>query len=106
MMAYFYLFLAIILGTISNSFANIADGFTKVTASIISILSIIVCMYCLSQVMKFLPVGITYASFAGLCIILTSIVGLLKFNQTPNIYSFIGMILIITGVVVVNIFNK
>ena len=105
-MAYFYLFLAVILGTISNSFANIADGFTKVTASIISILTIIVCMYCLSHVMKFLPVGITYASFAGLCIILTAIVGLLKFNQMPNIYSFIGMILIIAGVVVVNVFNK
>jgi len=106
MIAYFYLFLAVILGTISNSFANIANGFTKVTASIISILAIIFCMYCLSQVMKILPVSITYASFAGLCIILTAIVGIFKFNQTPNIYSFIGMILIIVGVVVVNIFNK
>ena len=105
-MSYFYLFLAVILGTISNSFANIANGFTKVTASVISILAIIFCMYCLSQVMKTLPVGITYASFAGLCIILTALVGFFKFNQTPNIYSFIGMILIIAGVVVVNIFNK
>ena len=63
-------------------------------------------MYCLSQVMKTIPVGITYASFAGLCIILTVLVGFFKFNQTPNIYSFIGMILIIAGVVIVNIFNK
>tara|TARA_Y100000588_G_C13600798_1_gene646985 strand:- start:380 stop:553 length:174 start_codon:yes stop_codon:yes gene_type:complete len=56
--------------------------------------------------MKFLPVGITYASFAGLCIIATVVVGIIRLNQIPNLYSFIGLTFIITGVILVNIMGK
>ena len=63
-------------------------------------------MYTLSIVMKTIPVGITYASFAGLCILATSLVGVLKFNQIPNIFTIIGLVLIITGVLIVNILGK
>ena len=56
--------------------------------------------------MKSIPVGITYASFAGLCIIATTIVGIYKFNQMPNIYTVIGLILIIAGVLIVNLLGK
>ena len=63
-------------------------------------------MYSLSIVMKTIPVGITYASFAGLCILATSLVGFLKFNQIPNIFTIIGLVLIITGVLIVNILGK
>ena len=89
-----------------NSFANSAQGFTKFIPSLLSMLTIIFCMYCLSQVMKSIPVGITYASFAGLCIIATVLIGIIKFNQMPNIYSFIGLILIISGVLIVNLLGK
>ena len=63
-------------------------------------------MYALSLVMKSIPVGITYASFAGLCIIATSIVGIYKFNQMPDIYTIAGLILIIAGVLIVNLLGK
>ena len=63
-------------------------------------------MFSLSHVMKSLPVGITYASFAGLCIIFTSLFSLFKFNQTPNFYVFIGLIFIIIGVVLVNLLGQ
>ena len=106
MIAYFYLFLAVILGTASNSFANSAQGFTKLIPSLLSMLTIIFCMYCLSQVMKSIPVGITYASFAGLCIIATVLIGIIKFNQMPNLYSFIGLAMIILGVIIVNLLDK
>ena len=106
MIAYFYLFLAVILGTASNTFANSSEGFIKFVPSLLSILTIIFCMYCLSQVMKSIPVGITYTSFAGLCIIATVLVGIIKFNQMPNTYSFIGLILIISGVIIVNLLGK
>ena len=106
MMGYLYLFLAVVFGTTSNIFANIANGFSKITPSLFSVITIIICMYCLSQVMKFLPVGITYASFAGLCIIATTIVGIFRFNQVPNIYSFVGLFLIIIGVILVNTMEK
>ena len=53
--------------------------------------------------MKVLPIGATYASFAGLTIIATATVGIIKFNQVPNIYTIIGLGLIIIGVVMVNL---
>ena len=62
-------------------------------------------MYGLSNVMKIIPIGVTYASFAGLCIIATTAVGIVKYNQIPNLYTIIGLCLIISGVVIVNLFG-
>ena len=103
---YIFLIIAIFLGTASNSFAKSAEGFTLLIPSIISAITIILCMYALSNVMKSIPIGITYASFAGLTIIATTVVGVIKFNQIPNFYSIIGIILIIIGVLMVNLMNK
>ena len=104
--AYIILIIAVFLGTASNSFAKSADGFTLLVPSLITAITIVACMYTLSIVMKTIPVGITYASFAGLCILATSLVGVLKFNQIPNIFTIIGLVLIITGVLIVNILGK
>ena len=101
--AYIILLIAVILGTASNSFAKSAQGFTLLIPSIITAVTIVGCMYTLSLVMKSIPVGITYASFAGLCIIATAAVGVIKFNQEPNFYTIIGLILIISGVLIVNL---
>ena len=60
----------------------------------------------LSMVMKNIPMGITYASFAGLTIIATVIVGIIRFNQMPNLYSMIGLGLIIIGVLMVNLLGN
>ena len=104
--AYIILIVAIILGTVSNGFAKSAQGFTLLFPSIITAITIVGCMFTLSLVMKTIPVGITYASFAGLCIVATTIVGIFKFNQTPDIFTFIGLILIIAGVLIVNLIGK
>jgi len=104
--AYIILIIAVILGTASNSFAKSADGFTLLIPSIITAITIVACMYALSLVMKSIPVGITYASFAGLCIVATSVVGVIKFQQIPNFYTLIGLILIISGVVLVNLLGN
>ena len=74
--AYIVLIIAVILGTAANGFAKGAQGFTIFIPSILTAITIVGCMYTLSIVMKSIPVGITYASFAGLCIIATSIVGI------------------------------
>ena len=103
---YIFLFLAIIFGTASNSFAKSAEGFTQWIPSISSAITIVLCMYALSNVMKVVPVGVTYASFAGLCIIATSVVGIIKFNQFPNFYTIVGLSLIIIGVSMVNLLGK
>ena len=104
--SYIFLIAAVILGTASNIFAKEAEGFTKVFPSILSALTIVLCMYCLSQVMKTISAGYTYATFAGLCIIATTIIGVLRFNQWPNFYAFIGLIFIVIGVVMVNLLGK
>ena len=99
-----YLFLvgAVFLGVTSNSFAKSAEGFTLLVPSIITAITIVLCMYALSLVMKNIPMGITYASFEGLTIIATAVVGILRFNQVPNLYSLLGLSFIIVGVLMVN----
>ena len=104
--AYFILISAVVLGTDVNGFAKSSQGFTLVVPSILTALTIVGCMYALSLVMKNIPVGITYASFAGLCIVATVIVGVLKFNQVPNLYSLIGLGFIIIGVLMVNLLGN
>ena len=104
--AYIILIIAVALGTAANGFAKSAQGFTVLVPSIITAITIVLCMFTLSLVMKVIPVGITYASFAGLCIIATVLVGVFKFNQTPNLYTNIGLALIIIGVLMVNLIGK
>ena len=104
--AYIVLILAVILGTAANGFAKGANGFTLLMPSLLTAITIIGCMFALSIVMKTIPVGITYASFAGLCIIATTIVGMYKFNQMPDLYSIVGLALIISGVLIVNLLGK
>ena len=104
--SYLFLALAVFLGVTSNSFAKNAEGFTLLFPSIITAITIVLCMYALSMVMKNIPMGITYASFAGLTIIATVVVGVIRFDQMPNIYSMIGLFLIIVGVLMVNLLGN
>ena len=104
--AYIILIIAVVLGTASNGFAKGAQGFTVLLPSIITAVTIVGCMYTLSLVMKSIPVGITYASFAGLCIIATTIVGMYKFKQIPDLYTMLGLALLIAGVLIVNLLGK
>ena len=104
--AYIVLILAVILGTAANGFAKGADGFTLLIPSLLTAITIVGCMFTLSIVMKTIPVGITYASFAGLCIVATTFVGIYKFNQMPDLYTLIGLALIISGVLIVNLLGK
>ena len=104
--SYLFLGVAVFLGVTSNSFAKSAEGFTLFIPSVITAITIVLCMYALSLVMKNIPMGITYASFAGLTIIATVIVGVIRFNQIPNLYSLIGLALIIIGVLMVNLLGN
>ena len=104
--AYIILIIAVVLGTAANGFAKSANGFTLLAPSLLTAITIVGCMFTLSIVMKTIPVGITYASFAGLCIVATTIVGIYKFNQMPNLYSIVGLVFIIVGVLMVNLLEK
>ena len=104
--SYLFLGIAVLLGVTSNSFAKSAGGFTLLFPSVITAITIVLCMYALSLVMKNIPMGITYASFAGLTIIATVVVGIIRFNQVPNLYSIIGLAFIIVGVLMVNLLGN
>ena len=106
MVSYLFLALAVVLGTAANTFAKSAEGFTLWVPSILTAITIVACMYSLSQVMKTIPVGVTYASFAGITIIATTVIGVIKFSQMPNLYTIMGLGLIIAGVLMVNLMGK
>ena len=103
---YLYLFFAVILGIASNGFLKTTNGFTNLLPTIFCIISIVLCIFCLSKVMMLIPVGFAYATYGGLTITAVTIFGILKYNQLPNIYGTIGIILIIIGVILVNYLGK
>ena len=103
---YIYLVLAIVTGIASNGFLKTTEGFTKLTPSIFCAISIIICLFCLSKAMTIIPVGFTYATYGALTITAVTLFGIFKYNQTPNFYGTIGLILIISGVILLNLFGK
>ena len=103
-----YLFLAngIIFWIASNSFSKISEGFTKFTPSILCILFMCITMFSISKAMSTLPVGFAYSTYSGLTVTGVLLFAMIKYNQVPNIYATIGIILIIIGVVMVNYLGK
>ncbi len=105
-MAYLYLAVAIIAEIIATSALKASEEFTKLVPSAIVIIGYGVAFYCLTLVLRNIPVGITYAIWAGLGIVLIAIVGAVLFRQVPDIPAVLGMTLIVSGVVVINVFSK
>ena len=103
---YIFLILATITGVTSNSFLKTTEGFTKLWPTLFCIANMIICIFCLSKAMSVIPVGFTYATYGALTITAVTIFGILKYNQSPNTYGTLGLILIITGVILLNMFGK
>ena len=103
---YIYLILAIVTGIASNGFLKTTEGFTKLTPTIFCVTSIVICLFCISKAMTIIPVGFTYATYGALTITAVTLFGIFKYNQTPNIYGTIGLVLIISGVILLNLFGK
>ena len=98
--------LAIVTGIASNGFLKTTEGFTKLNPTIFCVTSIIVCLFCISKAMTIIPVGFTYATYGALTITAVTLFGVFKYNQTPNLYGTIGLVLIIIGVMLLNVFGK
>ena len=103
---YFFLLFSIILGITANGFLKTTHGFTNLFPTIVCVTSIILCLFCLAKAMMTIPVGFTYATYGGLTITAVTIFGILKYNQTPNIYGILGIALIIIGVIMVNYLGR
>lgn len=106
-MKYFiFLFIAIIFETIGTSCLKASEQFSKLIPSIIAITAYLGSFYFLGLTLKVIPVGIAYAIWSGVGIVLISIIGLLLFNQKLDLPAIVGLALIIAGVVVINLFSK
>jgi small multidrug resistance pump len=105
-MAYLYLSIAIIAEVAATSALKASAEFTKLIPSLIVVIGYIVAFYFMTLVLRYIPVGITYAVWAGVGIVLVVIVGAILYGQIPDIPAVIGMGLIISGVVVIHVFSR
>ena len=103
---YIYLIIGIFTGIASNGFLKTTEGFTKLNPTIFCVTSIVICLFCLSKAMTIIPVGFTYATYGALTITAVTLFGIFKYNQTPNLYGTVGLVLIIAGVILLNLFGK
>lgn len=105
-MKFIYLALAIIFEVIGSSCMKASDGFTKWLPTLIVAIAYLICFYFLSLALKYMPLGLAYAIWGGLGIVLTAIVSVVIFKQSMDLPAIIGIVLIVAGVGVMNFFSK
>ncbi len=105
-MAYFYLAIAIIAEVAATSALKASAEFTRLVPSLIVIVGYGIAFYCMTLVLRSIPVGVTYAIWAGLGIVLVTIVGAILYKEIPDLPAVIGIGLIIAGVVVINVYSN
>ena len=105
-MNYIYLFAAIVCEVIATSALKAAAGFSRSWPSVIVIVGYGLAFYCLSLTMRTIPIGIAYAIWSGVGIVLIALVGLLFYRQPLDAPALIGMALILAGVLIINVFSK
>jgi small multidrug resistance pump len=106
MHAYWYLGIAIVFEVIATSALRAAEGFTRFVPAVIVVIGYGVSFYCLSMTLKSIPVGMVYAIWSGLGIVLVSIVAYVVYQQKLDLPALIGMGFIIAGVLIINLFSK
>lgn len=105
-MVYVYLLLAIVSEVIATSALKPAMGFTRLLPSMVVVCGYGFSFYLLSIVFQTLPVGMTYAVWSGLGIVLITLIGVFAFKQIPDWPAILGMVLIVAGVAVIHLFSK
>ena len=105
-MAYALLALAIVSEVTGSTFLVKSEDFTKLVPSILVFIFYVISFYLLSHVLKTIPLGIAYAIWSGIGIILTACIGFFIFRQSLDLPAVIGIVMIMGGVIVMNVFSK
>ena len=105
-LGYFFLVIGIASGISANSFAKISEGFSMLNPTLACLFFMFICMFSLSKAMTVIPIGFTYATYGGLTITAIALFGIIKYNQVPNNFGLLGILLIITGVILINTLGK
>lgn len=101
-----FLFIAILFETVATTALKASEQFSKIIPGAITIVGYAAAFYFLSLALKTIPVGVAYAIWSGVGIILITLVGIFIFKQIPDLPAIIGLILIILGVIIINVFSK
>ncbi|QER39994.1 multidrug efflux SMR transporter [Acinetobacter suaedae] len=101
-----FLFIAIIAEVIATSALKSSDGFSKPIASVVVVVGYIVAFYFLSLTLKAIPVGIAYAIWSGVGIVLITTVAWFMFGQKLDLWGIVGIALIMSGVLILNLLSK
>ena len=105
-MAYIYLALAILAEVVATSAVKASDGFTRLVPSLIVIVGYGLTLFFFSLTVKDIPVGVAYAFWSGLGVVLITITAALIYKQVPDFAAIVGMMLIIAGVATIQLFSK
>jgi Membrane transporters of cations and cationic drugs len=101
-----FLSVAIAAEVVATSALKASEGFTRLWPSVLVVCGYLIAFYCLSLTLRTIPVGVAYAIWSGVGIVLVSLIAWLGFGQKLDFPAMIGMALIVSGVVVMNIFSK
>jgi len=105
-MAYLYLALAILAEMVATSALKASEEFTKLVPSIVVLIGYGAAFYFMTLVLRTIPIGVTYAIWSGVGIVLIAIVGAIFYKEIPDLPAVIGMGLIISGVIVIHLFSN
>ncbi|MGE0284320.1 MAG: multidrug efflux SMR transporter [Rhizobiaceae bacterium] len=97
---------AIAFEVVATSALKETQGFTRLVPSLIAIIGYGLAFYFLSLTLKVLPVGVMYAIWSGAGIVLVAIIGWLLFRQSLDVPALIGIVLILAGVLIINLFSQ
>src|SRR5690349_17547478 len=106
MNGYAWLTIAIVAEVIATSALKASDGFTKTLPSVVTSIGYAIAFYCMSQSMKTIPVGLSYAIWSGVGIVLITAIAWVLFKQKLDAPALVGMGMILAGVLVINLFSK
>ena len=101
-----YLLIAILAEVIATSSLKASDGFRKLWPSLLVVLCYGLSFYFLSLTLRDIPVGIVYAIWSGVGVVLVALIARIVYDQRLDLPAIIGMVLIVTGVAVMNLFSK
>lgn len=106
MKSFVFLALAIIAETTGTTALNMSQQFTKPVPSVVTVLAYAAAFYLLSLSLRTVPIGVAYAVWSGVGIVLIAVIGAVAFKQVPDLPAVIGMVLIIAGVLIINLMSK
>ncbi len=101
-----YLGIAIIAEVIATSALNASAGFSRVWPALVTVAGYCIAFYCLSLTLRTIPVGVAYAVWSGVGVVLIALIGVFWFKQSLDLAAVLGMALIVAGVLVLNLFSK